>query len=200
MAITTASIKELREATGVGMLDCKKALQATNGDYEKAVVYLREKGLAKAAKRADREAKEGVIELYDHGNGRIGVIVEINCETDFVGRSENFRTFAREIALQIAAAYPKYVTDDQIPEAELEQERQIAYNRAKEEGKPDKIIDRIVDGRLAKFKDEVVLLRQNYIRDESKTIENLLHEKVASFGENVVIRRFKRWEIGESID
>lgn len=198
MAITTQQIKELREATGVGILDCRKALEETNGDYEKAVDYLRQKGLAKAAKRADREASEGVVELYSHGGGRVGVMVELNCETDFVGRSEGFRNLAHEIALQIAAASPRYVTEDQIPEHELEREAEVARARAREEGKPDAVLPRIVEGRLSKYKEEVVLMRQPYIRDETLSIEKLIHQNVGSMGENIVVRRFARWELGES--
>jgi elongation factor Ts len=198
MAITTEQIKELREATGVGILDCRKALEQANGDFNKAVDFLREKGLAKAAKRADREASEGMIELYSHGSGRVGVMVEVNCETDFVARSESFRTFAHEVALQIAAEAPQYIKAEDIPESVLEHEREIARSRAREEGKPDKIIDKIIEGRIEKYKDEVVLLRQKYIRDEDVTIEKLLLQNVAALGENIVIRRFQRWELGES--
>jgi len=198
MTVTTEMIKELREATGVGILDCRKALVQANGNFEKAVDFLREKGLAKAAKRSDRDASEGVVELYSHGGGRVGVMVEVNCETDFVARSEAFRDLAHEIALQIAAASPMYVTENEIPEAELERERKIASARAAEEGKPEQIIPRIVEGRLEKYKDEVVLLRQSYIRDDSLTIEKLIHEKVGSIGENIVVRRFQRYELGES--
>jgi elongation factor Ts len=200
MAITTEQIKTLREATGAGILDCRKALEQANGDFDKAVDYLREKGLATAAKRADRDASEGVVELYSHGKGRVGVMVEVNCETDFVARSEPFRTFAHEIALQIAAAAPRYVRAEQIPDSELEHEREIARARAREEGRPETMLDRIVDGRLEKYKDEVALLRQTYIRDESITIEKLLMQNVAAIGENVVIRRFARWELGESAE
>jgi len=198
MAITTEQIKELREATAAGILDCRKALEQAGGDFDKAVDYLREKGLATAAKRADRDASEGMLELYSHGNGRVGVMVEVNCETDFVARSEAFRTFAHEIALQIAAAAPRYIRAEDIPESELEREREIARNRAIEEGKPAAIHDRIIDGRLEKFKDEVVLLRQSHIRDESVKIEQLLMQNVAAIGENIIIRRFTRWELGES--
>jgi elongation factor Ts len=197
MAITTDQIKELREATGAGILDCRKALEAANGDYKKAVDFLREKGLATAAKRADREASEGVIELYSHGNGRVGVILEVNCETDFVARSQEFRNFAHEIALQIAAMAPKYVRVEEIPAELLENEREIARKRTLEEGKPENVVDRIVEGRLEKFKDEVCLLRQPYIRDEGMTIEKLLMQNIASIGENIIIRRFHRWELGE---
>src|SRR5690554_5993045 len=193
MAITTEQIKELRAATGAGILDCRKALEQANGDFDKAVDYLREKGLATAAKRADREASEGVVELYSHGNGRVGVMVEVNCETDSVARSEAFREFAHEVALQIAASSPRYIRDEDIPESVLEHEREIARSRARQEGKPENIIERIVEGRIEKFKDEVVLLRQPYIRNEDITIEQLLMQNVGSIGENIVIRRFVRW-------
>jgi elongation factor Ts len=198
MAITTEQIKELREATGAGILDCRKALEQADGDYEKAVDYLREKGLAKAAKRSDRQASEGVLELYSHGRGRVGVMVEVNCETDFVARSEAFRSFAHEVALQIAAAAPLVVSVDDIPEHVLERERQVARARTLEEGKPEAVVDKIVEGRLEKYKDEICLLRQPYIRDESLTIEKLLNQNIGTLGENIVIRRFVRWEVGES--
>jgi elongation factor Ts len=200
MAITTEQIKELREATGVGILECRKALEQANGDFKKAVDLLREKGLATAAKRADRQASEGVLELYSHGGGRVGVMVEVNCETDFVARSEPFRNFAHEIALQIAAAAPRYIRESEIPAAVLEHERQIARARALEEGKPEAVVEKIVEGRIEKFKDEVCLLRQPYIRDENITIEQLLLQNIASMGENIVIRRFVRWERGESTE
>jgi elongation factor Ts len=197
MAITTEQIKELREATGAGILDCRKALESADGDFQKAVDYLREKGLAKAAKRSDREASEGVLELYSHGNGRVGVMVEVNCETDFVARSEPFRKFAHEVALQIAAAAPRYIKAEDVPAEVLEHEREIARARARDEGKPEQVIERIVDGRIEKFYDEVCLLRQPYIRDEQTTIEKLLHQQIAAIGENILIRRFVRWEVGE---
>jgi elongation factor Ts len=198
MVITTEMIKELREATSAGILDCRKALEQADGDFNKAVDFLREKGLATAAKRADREASEGMVELYSHGNGRVGVMVEVNCETDFVARSQAFRTFAHEVALQIAASAPLFIRDTDIPESVLEHERGIARARALEEGKPEAMLDRIVDGRLEKYKDEACLLRQVYIRDESVTMENLLMQNIAAIGENIVIRRFVRWELGES--
>jgi len=197
MAITTEMIKELREATGAGVLDCRKALEQAGGDFKKAVDFLREKGLATAAKRADRQASEGVIELYSHGNGRVGVMLELNCETDFVGRSESFRTLAHELALQIAAAAPRYIRPEDIPAEVLEHERQIAKARAREEGKPEAILEKIAEGRVEKFKDEVCLLRQPYIRDESITVEQLLMQNIAAIGENIVVRRFVRWERGE---
>jgi len=198
MEITTDMIKELRTATGAGVLDCRKALQEANGDFEKAVDFLREKGMATAAKRADRDASNGIVELYSHGDGRVGVMVEVNCETDFVARSEQFRTMAHEIALQIAASAPKYIKAEEIPASELDHEAEIARVRAKEEGRPDSVLEKIVEGRLEKFKDEVVLLRQPYIRDESMNVEKLLLQTVAAIGENLVIRRFQRWELGES--
>jgi len=198
MEITTDMIKELRATTGAGVLECRKALVGAGGDQKKALDFLREKGLATAAKRADRTASQGMVELYSHGNGRVGVMVEVNCETDFVARSAQFRTFAHEIALQIAAASPQYIKEIDIPADVLEHEAEIAKARARDEGKPENILDRIVEGRLEKFKDEVVLLRQVYIRDEQITVEKLLLQNVAAIGENVVIRRFQRWELGES--
>jgi elongation factor Ts len=197
MAISASQIKELRDATGVGFLDCRKALEEANGDFEKAVDLLRERGLAKAAKRSDREASEGIVELYNHGNGRVGVMVEVNCETDFVARSEAFRNFAHEIALQVAAASPQWVKEEDIPDDVLDRESEIARNRVLDEGKPEHILDRIVDGRLKKFKGEVVLMQQPYIRDEDLTVEKFLYETIAAIGENIVIRRFVRWQVGE---
>ncbi|MEI7989722.1 MAG: translation elongation factor Ts [Chloroflexota bacterium] len=197
MVITTEQVKQLREATGVGILECQKALKEADGDYKKAVDVLREKGLAKAAKRADRVASDGIVELYSHGGGRVGVMVEVNCETDFVARSESFRTFAHEVALQIAASAPKYVKEEDIPASELEHEVEIARAQARTEGKPEAMIEKIAAGRVDKFKNEVCLLRQPYIRDEQTTIEKMLMEKVAAMGENLLIRRFVRWELGE---
>jgi elongation factor Ts len=198
MDITTDMIKELRAATNAGVLDCRKALQEANGDFQKAVDWLREKGMATAAKRADRDASNGTVELYSHGGGRVGVMVEVNCETDFVARSEQFRTLAHELALQIAAGAPKYVKPEDIPESVLEHEADIARARAKDEGKKGAVVDKIVEGRMEKFKDEVCLLRQPYVRDESTTIEKIIMQNVAAIGENVVVRRFQRWELGES--
>lgn len=196
-SISIDQIKELRKATGVGILDCRKALEEAGGDYETAFAALREKGLAKAAKRADRVASEGVVELYTHGDGRVGVMVEVNSETDFVGRSENFRHLAHELALQIAAMAPLYVREEDIPEAVLDEKRESARVEALEEGKPEKIIDRIIEGKIEKYKDDVCLLRQVYVRDDSKTVNDLLLDTIASMGENIVIRRFARWELGE---
>jgi len=198
MTVTTEQIKTLREQTGVGILDCRKALEDANGDFDIALENLRAKGLATAAKRADREASEGVVELYSHGDGRVGVMVEVNCETDFVGRSKEFRAFAHEIALQIAAAAPIYVRAEDVPEEVLELRRGIVREQALEEGKPENIVDRIVEGRMDKYIQEISLLNQEYIRDDNLTIEQILLENVAAIGENIVIRRFERWELGES--
>lgn len=199
MEITTEMIRELRATTGVGILECRKALQEADGDYKKAIAFLREKGMAKAAKRADRDASDGVVELYSHGDGRVGVMLEINCETDFVARGETFRNLAHEIALQIAAASPLFVTEDNIPADVLEQEADIARKRSLEEDKPENIIDKIVEGRLKKYKEEVCLMQQKYIRDDNLTIKDLVMENVGSLGENIVIRRFQRWELGEHL-
>ena len=198
MEITTQMIKELRAATNAPMLDCRKALQEADGDYRKAVDWLREKGMATAAKRSDRQASNGIVEMYSHGGGRVGVMVEVNCETDFVARAEQFRNLAHEIALQIAASSPKYVKADEIPAAELEHEAGIARARAVEEGKPENVMAKIVEGRVEKYKDEVCLMRQTYIRDESLTVEKLILQNVAAIGESVIVRRFQRWELGES--
>jgi elongation factor Ts len=198
MKITAEMIKALRAETSAGVLDCRKALQESDGDYQKALAWLQEKGMAMAANRSDRAASNGMVELYSHGGGRVGVMVEVNCETDFVARSEQFRTLAHEIALQIAANAPRFVRPEDIPIEELEKETEKAKQRGKDEGKSGAILDKIVEGALDKYKDEMVLLRQAYIRDESKTVEQLIMQNVAAIGENVVVRRFQRWELGES--
>ena len=197
MEVTTEQIKALREETGAGIMDCRTALQQSGGDIEKALAFLREKGLATALKRSDREVSEGYLDLYSHGDGRVGVMVEVNCETDFVARSEAFRSFVHEIALQIAAGAPQYIHPEDIPEEVLENEREQARQYALAEGKPENVIERIIEGKLKKFEDEVCLVRQPYIRDDEITIEELLLQNIASIGENVVIRRFVRWELGE---
>ena len=197
MAISIEQIKQLREETGAGVLDCRKALEAYNGDFDKALEYLREKGLAKAAKRADREVLEGMLELYTHGNGRVGVMVEVNCETDFVARSDRFRKFAHEVALQIAAGAPKWIRIEDIPATVLEEERTKARNLALTEGKPENVIERIIDGKLEKFYNDNCLLRQAYVRDDEITLDDLRNQNIAAMGENIVIRRFARWEVGE---
>ena len=196
MEITTEMIKELREATGCGILDCRAALRDADGNFDKATDILREKGLAKAAKRANREASEGVIEIYSHGEGRLAVMVEINCETDFVGRSPDFLSLAHELALQIAAANPLYLTEDEIPQEALDHESEIATARAKEDGKPDKVVPMIVQGYIKKYKEETVLMNQAYVRDGSKSVKDLIDEQVVKMGEKIVVRRFARWELG----
>lgn len=198
MAITTEMIKTLRETTGAGILDCRKALEQSNGDMEAAMDFLREKGLATATKRAARQASEGVVEIYSHGNGRVGVMVELNTESDFVGRSEVFRTLAHEIALQIAATSPQYVFEADIPAEVIERETKIATAKAKEDGKPDAVLPRIIEGSIKKFKDEFVLMNQPYIRDEAITIQELINQKIAALGENIIVRRFARWALGET--
>lgn len=198
MAVTTQQIKELREATGAGILDCRKALESTNGDFEQALNFLREKGLATAAKRAERVTSEGRIELYSHGNGRVGVMVEINCETDFVARSEAFRTLAHEIALQIAASSPRFTRPENVPSTVIEAEKEDVRIRARAEGKPEEVVEKIAEEHVEKFLDETCLLRQPYIREESITVEQLILQNIAAIGENIVIRRFARWELGES--
>lgn len=198
MAITTEQIKQLREATGAGILDCRKALEQADGNYEKAVDFLREKGLAQAAKRSDRAASEGTIEVYSHGKGRVAVVVELNCESDFVAREESFRNLAHELALQIAASSPQWVKEEDIPADVLQRETDIATARAREEGKAEAVLPRIVEGAIKKFKDENVLMRQKYIRDESITIQDLFNGVVVALKENIVVRRFVRWELGES--
>lgn len=196
--INTELIKQLRESTGAGILECRKALESANGDLNAAMDFLREKGLATALKRSTRTASEGVVEVYTHGGGRVGVMLELNCETDFVGRSEAFRTLAHELALQIAAASPFYISEDDVPADVIEHEMKIAESKAREDGKKDAIIPKIVEGSIKKFKDEVVLLNQAYIRDESITVKDLINQNIASMGENVVVRRFARYALGES--
>lgn len=199
MAITASMVKEIREKTSAGMLDCKKALVETNGDMEKAIELLREKGLAKAAKKAGRIAAEGLIESYIHG-GRIGVIVEVNSETDFVAKNEEFQTFAKDIAMQVAASNPLYVRREDVPAEVIEKEKEILRNQALNEGKPEKIVDKMVVGRVEKYFKDVCLLEQTFIKNPDITIQDLLNEKIAKIGENLNIRRFVRYEVGEGIE
>ena len=199
MEITTAMVKELREATGAGVLDCRKALETTGGDFDAAVAYLREKGLAEAAKKVDRAAREGVIEAYVHHGSRVGVILELNCETDFVARTGEFRALAHDLALHIAFANPRYISRDRVPAEVVEEERRIYRTQALEEGKPENVVDRIVQGKLEKFYQSVCLLEQVFIKDEERTVEQVLKEHTALLGENIVVRRFARYELGESI-
>jgi elongation factor Ts len=199
MEITASMVKELRETTGAGMMDCKKALVETNGNIEEAVKYLREKGIAKAAKKMDRIASEGIISSYIHG-GRIGVIVEINSETDFVAKNADFQDFGRDVAMQVAAANPLYVRVEDVPADAIEKEKEILRNQALNEGKPAQIVDKMVEGRIAKYYKEVCLLEQPFIKDPDKTIGELLKEKIAIIGENLSIRRFARFEVGEGLE
>lgn len=200
MAITAASVKELREKTGAGMLDCKKALEEAGGDVEQATSILREKGLAAAAKKAGRVATEGLVESYIHAGGRIGVLVEVNCETDFVAKTDQFKELVRDIAMQIAAQNPKFVSREQVSQEVLDNEREILRNQALNEGKPEHIVEKMVEGRLGKFYEEVCLLEQPFIKDPDKTIEQLIKEKIAQIGENISVRRFARFELGEGME
>lgn len=198
--ITAALVKELRERTGAGMMDCKKALAATEGDMDKAIDFLREKGLAAAAKKAGRIAAEGLVESYIHGGGRIGVLVEVNCETDFVAKTDAFKSLVKDIAMHIAAANPSYLRRKEVPAAELEHEKMVLSEQARNEGKPEKIIEKMVTGRIEKYYKEVCLLEQPFVKDPDKTISDLITESIAKIGENIAIRRFTRYQLGEGIE
>lgn len=198
--ITAAMVKELRERTGAGMMDCKKALTEAGGDMEQAIVILRERGLAQAAKKAGRIAAEGVVEAYIHGGGRIGVLVEVNCETDFVAKNEEFRAFVKDIAMHIAASNPQYVRREEVPQDVIEREREILRAQTLNEGKPEHVVDKIVEGRLEKFFKENCLLEQPFVKDPDKTVDTLVKEKIATIGENISIRRFARFVVGEGIE
>lgn len=200
MEITTAMVKELRQATSAGVLDCRKALEESGGDFDKAVAHLREKGLAAAAKRAGRQASDGRVEAYVHPGSRIAVMLELNCETDFVARTDDFKTLAHDLALHIAFAAPHYLTRQDVPEGVLESERAIYRAQALEEGKPANVVDRIVEGRLGKFYQQTCLMEQPFVRDEDRTIQDLVTEAIAKFGENVVLRRFVRYAVGENLE
>ncbi|MGD8967319.1 MAG: translation elongation factor Ts [Anaerolineae bacterium] len=197
MEITTSMIKELRDATSAGVLDCREALETCDGDFDEAVAYLREKGMSAAAQRSDREASEGRIEAYVHPGNQVGVMLELNCETDFVARNDDFEALAHDLALHIAFAAPLCLTRDELPEDLVEEERRIYRKRALDEGKPEHIVDRIVDGRMGKFYQDNCLLEQSFVKDEDKTIEDLLNEAIAAFGENIVLSRFERYEVGK---
>ncbi|MBQ9941457.1 MAG: translation elongation factor Ts [Christensenellaceae bacterium] len=200
MAISASLVKELRERSGCGMMDCKKVLVETDGDIEKAVELLREKGLAKAVKKSGRIAAEGIVESYIHLGGKIGVLLEVNCETDFVAKTDEFKSFVRDIAMHIAASNPMYVREDEIDPAVIEKERAIMHAKAINDGKPEKIIDRIVDGQIAKFKKDICLMDQPFVKDTDKTIQEMVTEKIATIGENISIRRFVRYEMGEGLE
>lgn len=198
--VTAEMVKKLREKTGAGMMDCKKALSEGGGNEEKAIEILREKGLAAAAKKSGRLAAEGIVDSYIHGDGRIGVLVEINTETDFASKNSEFREFVREIAMQIAAFKAEYISREDVPGEVIEKEREILRAQAINEGKPEKVVEKIVEGRVEKYLKEICLLEQPWIRDPDKTIQELLNEKIATIGENIKIRRFVRFEKGEGLD
>ena len=199
MAITAALVKELREKSGAGMMDCKKALTETNGDMDKAIDFLREKGLASVAKKSSRIASEGLVDSYIHG-GRIGVLVEVNSETDFVAKNDEFKSFVRDIAMQVAAVAPKYVSREEVPTEEVEHERKVLTEQARGENKPEHIIEKMVEGRLEKFYEEICLLDQDFIKDSDKKIRDILNDLIAKIGENIKIRRFVRFEVGEGLE
>ena len=198
--ISAQMVKELRETTGAGMMDCKKALVETKGDMEKAVDYLREKGLAAAAKKSGRVAAEGVVESYIHGAGKIGVMIEVNCETDFVAKTPEFHSFVRDLAMQVAAANPQYLSRTEVPAAIIEHEREILRAQALNEGKPEKIVDKMVDGRVEKFYKDNCLLEQTFIKDPDKSVTDVVNAQISKIGENIVVRRFVRYQMGEGLE
>ena len=200
MAFTAKDVAQLRAKTGAGMMDCKKALEACDGDFEKAIQWLREKGIAAASKKQDRIAAEGVVGSYIHMGGKIGVLVEVNCETDFVARTDAFMQLVKDIAMQIAAANPKYVTREEVPSEVLENEKNILRAQALNEGKPAAIVDKMVEGRVVKFYKDFCLLDQEYVKDSSKTIQTVLNEATLSIGEKISVRRFVRYEMGEGLE
>lgn len=197
MEISTQMVKELRQATGSGILDCKNALEHSEGDFDKAVEYLREKGLAKAASKVGRATKEGLIEAYVHVGGRVGSLVELNCESDFVARTEEFQGLAHDLAMQVVASRPQYVAPEDVPEEVLEKEKSIYRAQMVEEGKPPQVIDKIVEGKVKKFYEETCLVRQPFIKDEDRTVEQLTLDMISKLGENIVIKRFVCFELGE---
>jgi elongation factor Ts len=200
MEVTPTLIKDLRERTGAGMADCKKALTEVGGDIDKAIDYLRTKGLAKAAKKAGREATEGAVASYIHGGGRIGVLVEVNCETDFVARNEDFQGFTREVALQIAAMNPQFVRKDEVSQDVVDKERAVLLAKAKESGKPEPVVQKMVDGQISKWMKEICLMDQAWVKDPDKTIDQVQQELIAKIGENIKVRRFVRFELGEGLE
>lgn len=200
MNITASMVKELREATGSGMMDCKKALVDSNGDMEKAIEYLKEKGLAAVAKKADRIAAEGIVDSYIHGDGRIGVLIEVNIETDFAAKNVDFRSFVKDIAMQVAASSPQYVQREDVPKDVVEKEMELLKEQAIEEGKPAHIAEKMVSGRIEKFYKDICLLEQPFIKDTDKTVQDILNEQTAKIGEKISIRRFTRYERGEGLE
>ena len=200
MAITANDVKELRERTGAGMMDCKRALTEADGNMDKAIEILREKGLAAAAKKSGRIAAEGLVASYIHMGGRIGVLVEVNCETDFVAKTDNFKDLVHDVAMQIAATNPQYVSKEEVPADVIEKEKEILRAQALNEGKPEKIVDRMVEGRIEKYYKEVCLLEQPFVKDSDKTVKGMIMEAIASIGENISVRRFVRYEMGEGLE
>ena len=199
MEISASSVKELREKTGAGMMDCKKALGECGGDVQKAIDYLRQKGLAAAAKKADRVAADGAVGAYVHPGGKIGVLVEINCETDFVARTAEFQMLVKDIAMQVAAANPKYVKREEVSPQDLDKEKSIYRQQALETGKPEKVVDKIVDGKIERFYSEVCLLEQAFIKDPDKKVAEVVNDAIARLGENIQVRRFVRYHLGEAV-
>ena len=199
MGITASMVKELRTKSGVGMMDCKKALIESNGDFGKAVEYLRKKGMSAAARRSSKAAKDGTVVSYIHMGGKIGVMVEINCETDFVAKTDDFRVLAKDIAMHVAAANPRYLKPEDIPENILEKEKDIYRSQSLAEGKPEKILDRIVDGKLKKYYEDACLLEQKFVKDTDISVRTLVNNMIAKTGENIVVRRFARFQLGEEI-
>lgn len=198
--ISATAVRDLREKTNAGIMDCKRALQETGGDLDKAVVFLREKGLAAAAKKASRGASDGVVSSYIHGGGKIGVLIEVNCETDFVARTDEFQALVRDLAMQVAASSPRYVSRDEVPESAIEEERKIYRAQAAESGKPDNVIERMVDGKVSKFYSDVCLLEQPYVKDPQRTVGQLVTDAIAKIGENIVVRRFARFQLGDGAE
>ncbi len=199
MEISAKLVKDLRDKTGAGMMDCKEALSASNGDFDKAIEFLRKKGLSAATKRSSKAAKEGAIASYIHMQGRIGVLVEVNCETDFVGKTDDFKNLAKDIAMHIAASNPTYVRSEDIPESVLDSEKDIYRAQVLAEGKPEKVVDKIVEGKLKKFYEDVCLMDQKFIKDSNITVATLVNNLIAKTGENVIIRRFARFQLGEDL-
>lgn len=197
-AVKASVVQDLRQRTGAGMMDCKKALVETDGNIDKAIEFLRKKGISSAEKKAGREAKQGSVTSYIHGDGRIGVLVEVNCETDFVARNENFQEFARDIAMQVAATDPRYLDPDAVQDGDIEKEKEVLRAQAKAEGKPDAVVEKIVEGRVRKFYEENCLVKQAFVKNPDISIEDYTKETIAKIGENIVIRRFVRFELGQA--
>src|SRR6185437_7501561 len=199
MDISAGLVKELREKTGAGMMDCKKALAESSGDFEKAIEFLRKKGIASAAKKAGRATKEGAVTSYIHGEGKVGVLLEVNCETDFVARTEQFRQFVKDVAMHVAAANPAYVRPEEVPADVIAKEKEIAVAQMQASGKPAAVLEKIAEGKIKKFYEDTCLMNQAFVKDPNKTIEQLLKETIAALGENIMIRRFARFQLGEGV-